>query len=156
MPQDQLMTTLPHPENYRLGLGRWGGGHAWFHSKISHTIHHCIPLHKYYCRKPASGWRAQRWEGLSPVKHSQNQSPSLHRPWVSSQHSGVTEGLSISRSQRGGNLLLEPNPPGSPYENQARERHSTSTRRDTPLFKATGTITSPASTPKVWVKGPQS
>lgn len=47
-------------------------------------------------------------------------------------------------------------PTGSPYENQARERHSPSTRRDIPLFKATGTTTSPARTPRVWVRGPRS
>ena len=47
-------------------------------------------------------------------------------------------------------------PISSLYENQARERHSASTRRDIPLFRATGTTTNPARTPRVWVKGPQS
>lgn len=132
-----------------------GGRHAWFHSKLSHTIHHCVPPHKYYYE--------EAWFQL--------ESSEMGR-WLSSQalsksKSLATQALGLISTLWGdrGTINLQipekrkpavANPTGSPYENQARKRHSTSTRRDIPLFKTTGTITSPARTPKVWVKGPRS
>lgn len=93
-------------------------------------------------------------EGLFPVKHFQKQMAEVPLTVqatgpISSLWSGVGAAPPQNPELGGSGAPVIADPTSSSYENQARERHSTSTRRDTPLFRATGTTTSPARTPRV-------
>lgn len=149
MPQDQLMTTLPHPENYtKINTGSGVGGHAWFHSKISHTIRHSFRFTSSTAGSLALTTESSelgRPLSSQALSKPKDPSPSLHRLHLDSWGDRGTVNLQTPKRRKS----AVTDPTGSPYENQARERHNTSTRRDIPLFKATGTTTSPARTPRV-------
>lgn len=132
----------------------WEGGHAQFHSASSYTIPPChfSPL-VLPQGTPCSleSWGTER--PLPSRAFSEAKDCSLNRPHIPSEPSGegrVMQGLPLPREE-----TVIAHLTSSSYKNQTRQRHSASTRRDIPLFRATGTATSTARTPRVWVRVPR-
>lgn len=132
MPQDQLTTTLPRPENYtkiNTGLGGEGEREDMPSSSlkvISHRPPCPVPLHWYHRREPwadkssGTGRSLSSWAFSEAKDHHYTGHTSYLNP------PGVVQGLPLPTPQRGGKPVIaapHKQPLREPGQREAQRKH---------------------------------